>query len=71
MYGWYDAIVNDTRFILSIFLPFIFAASLLVLKLGKDRMVAIAGRRLPFAQFFAGLLICLALIDVLYNAARS
>lgn len=71
LYGWYDAIVNDTRFILSIFLPFIFAASLFVLKMGKDRVVAIAGRRFPFAQFFAGLLICLALIDVLYNAARS
>lgn len=71
LYGWYDAIVNDTRFSLSIFLPFVFAASLFVLKLGKDRVVAIAGRRLPFDQFFPGLLICLALIDVLYNAVRS
>ncbi|HEX7515880.1 MAG TPA: hypothetical protein VF345_01195 [Chthoniobacterales bacterium] len=70
LYAWYDAIVNDTRFILSIFLPFIFAASIFVLKMGKDRVVAIAGRRLPFAQFFAGLLICLSLIDVLYNASR-
>ncbi|HWM23926.1 MAG TPA: hypothetical protein VNP98_03815 [Chthoniobacterales bacterium] len=71
LYGWYDMIVNDTRFSLSIFLPFIFAASLFVLKMGRDRMVAIAGRRLPFDQFFPGLLICLALIDVLYNAARA
>jgi hypothetical protein len=71
LYGWYDAIVNDTRFILSIFLPFVFAASLFVLKMGKDRVVAIAGRRLPFDQFFPGLLICLALIDVLYNGVRS
>jgi len=71
LYGWYDAIVNDTRFVLSIFLPFIFAASLFVLKMGRDRTVAFAGRRLPFDQFFPGLLVCLALIDVLYNAARS
>lgn len=70
LYAWYDTIVNDTRFILSIFLPFIFAASIFVLKLGRDRMVAIAGRRLPFGQFFAGLVICLSLIDVLYNACR-
>ncbi len=71
LYGWYDTIVNDTRFSLSIFLPFVFASSLFVLKMGKDRVVAMAGRRFPFAQFFAGLLICLALIDVLYNAVRS
>ena len=71
LYGWYDMIVNDTRFILSIFLPFIFAASIFVLALGKDRVVAIAGRRLAFPQFFAGLLLALAMIDVLYNAARA
>lgn len=71
LYAWYDKIINDTRFVLSIFLPFIFAASVFVLRLGRDRVVAIAGRRLPFSQFFAGLLLGLALIDVLYNAARS
>ena len=70
LYAWYDAIVNDSRFILSIFLPFIFAASLFVLKMGRDRMVSLAGWRLPFAQFLAGLVICLSLIDVLYNASR-
>ena len=66
----YDQIVNDTRFVLSIFLPFIFAASLFVLAVGKERVVAVFGRRLPFSQFFAGLLLALAAIDVLYNAAR-
>jgi hypothetical protein len=71
LYGWYDMIVNDTRFILSIFLPFFFAASIFVLALGKDRIVAIAGRRLAFSQFFAGLLLALVMIDVLYNAARA
>lgn len=70
LYAWYDAIVNDTRFVLSIFLPFVFAASVFVLRLGRGRMVMIAGWRVPFAQFLAGLLVCLAGIDVLYNAAR-
>lgn len=69
LYAWYDAIINDTRFILSIFLPFIFALSVFVLKMAKDRAVDIAGRCIPFAQFFAGILIGLALVDVLYNAA--
>jgi hypothetical protein len=69
LYAWYDQIVNDTRFILSIFLPFVFAASLFVLAVGREMVVAIFGRRLAFPQFLAGLLLVLAMIDVFYNAA--
>ena len=70
LYAWYDAVVTDSRFILSLLLPFIFAGSTLLLGLGKNRTFAIAGRRWPFAQLFASLLICLTLIDVAYNALR-
>jgi hypothetical protein len=70
LYAWYDAIVSDSRFILSLFLPFVFVASTLVLGLGKDRTFAIAGRRISFMELFAGCLISLALIDVVYNALR-
>ncbi len=70
LYAWYDAIVSDSRFILSLFLPFVFAASTLVLGLGKDRIFAIAGRRISFMELFASCLICLALTDVVYNALR-
>ena len=68
LYAWYQAIVSDTRFILSIFLPCAFAASLFLMRLGKDRVIAIAGRQLRFEQFFPALLLALALIDALYNA---
>ncbi len=68
LYAWYDIIVNDTRFVLSIFLPFVFAGSLLVLRVGRDRVVAIAGRQFSFEQFFGALLLSLAAIDVIYNA---
>ena len=68
LYAWYQAIVSDTRFILSIFLPCAFAASLFLMRLGKERVVSVAGRQLPFAQVFSALLIGLALIDVVYNA---
>ena len=68
LYAWYDAIINDTRFVLSIFLPFLFAASLFVLRLGRDRVISVAGRQIPFEQFLAGLFLSLALIDVLYCA---
>ena len=70
LYAWYDTIINDTRFVLSIFLPFVFAASIFVLRLGKDRIISLAGRQLPFEQFFPGLLLGLAAIDAFYNAAR-
>lgn len=68
LYAWYQAISSDTRFILSIFLPCAFAASLFLMRLGRDRVIALAGRQLPFEQFFSGILIGLALIDALYNA---
>jgi 4-amino-4-deoxy-L-arabinose transferase-like glycosyltransferase len=70
LYAWYDAIVNDTRFILSIFLPFVFMASIFVMAMEKDRVIAIAGRRLPFMQFIAGVVLALTVIDVVYNAVH-
>jgi hypothetical protein len=68
LYAWYQALSSDGRFILSIFLPCAFAASLLLMRLGHGRGIALAGRQLPFEQFFPGTLIGLALIDVFYNA---
>jgi hypothetical protein len=70
LYAWYDAVVTDSRFILSLFLPFMFAASKLVLNLGKDWMFVIARRQLSFTQLLTGALIGLAFIDVAYNALR-
>ena len=68
LYAWYDQIINDTRFVLSIFLPFVFVASLFVLRAGRDRVVFFAGRQLSFEQFFAALFLALAMIDVVYSA---
>jgi 4-amino-4-deoxy-L-arabinose transferase-like glycosyltransferase len=68
LYAWYDAIINDTRFVLAIFLPFIFAGSFCVLRMGRDRLVSVAGRRLTFETFFAGVMLSLTVIDVLYCA---
>jgi hypothetical protein len=68
LYAWYDAIINDSRFVLSIFLPFVFAGSLFVLRLGRGRVLSIARRQIPFEQFFPVLFSGLAAIDLLYNA---
>jgi hypothetical protein len=68
LYAWYDQIINDTRFVLSIFLPFVFAASLFVLRAARGRVVSLAGRQLTFEEFLGGLFLALAMIDVVYNA---
>src|SRR4029077_12037733 len=70
LYAWYDAIVSDSRFVLSLFLPFVFVASKLILEFGKDCTWGIAGRRWPFMELFATVLIGLSLIDLFYNAVR-
>ena len=68
LYAWYDQIINDTRFVLAIFLPFIFAATLLVLRLGNGTDVTVFERRWAFSGFLSYLLFALATIDLLYNA---
>jgi hypothetical protein len=70
LFAWYDQIINDTRFVLSIFLPFVFAASLFVLRAGRGRVVSPGGRQLSFEEFLGVLFLALAMIDVVYNAAR-
>jgi hypothetical protein len=69
LYAWYDMIINDSRFILSIFLPFLFASSIFILRAGRERVVSLAGLKLPFEQFFGVLFLGLSVIDVIYNAA--
>lgn len=69
LFAWYAAISDDARFMLSMFLPFVFAASAFVFLLGRNRIVSLAGRTIPFERFFAALFLGLAAIDVLYNAS--
>jgi hypothetical protein len=68
LYAWYQTLVADTRFILALFLPSAFAASLFLMRLGKDRVITLAGRQLAFERFFPAILIGLSLVDVVYNA---
>jgi hypothetical protein len=68
LYAWYDAIINDARFILSMFLPFVFAGALFVCHLGHDSAIRIGHRRFAFEQWFAALLLGLAAIDIIYSA---
>ena len=70
LYAWYDTVVTDTRFILALFLPFIFVASRFVLAVGGDRSFTITGRSWSVPDLLAACLICLASIDVAYNLLR-
>jgi hypothetical protein len=70
-FAWFDAISSDTRFILTVFLPVIFTASVFILAVGGDRSFSIAGRRLPFVFVLSGVLFALSLVDVFYNGWRG
>ena len=67
LYAWFGAIVKDTRYVLSIFLPFVFAASVFVEAMGRNRSIVVADRRFGFMPVFSTTLGGLALIDVVYN----
>jgi hypothetical protein len=69
LYAWYNVVSNDTRFVLAIFLPFLFAVSVFVLRLGGDRVMSFGGRQISFERFFSALILGMAGIDLLYNAA--
>ena len=69
LFAWYGAIASDVRFVLSIFLPFIFAGSTFLICLGRNRVVSVGGRTFPLEQAFATLLLGLAMVDVVYNAS--
>lgn len=70
LYAWYGAVVTDSRFILSLFLPLMFVGSAVVRCLGTDDAFVIRARRWAFPSVYGAALICLALIDVIYNALR-
>ena len=67
LYAWYGAIVKDSRFILSIFLPSALAISLFIDAMGRDRSIVIAGGRYSFMPLFSVILAGLALVDLVYN----
>jgi hypothetical protein len=70
LYAWYDTVVTDSRFILTLFLPFVFVASRFALVLAEDHSITMAWRRWRTADLLGACLICLASIDVGYNALR-
>jgi hypothetical protein len=68
LYAWYGAIITDSRFILSLFLPFIFAGSAVLLRVFRKERFVICSRRVALTKLFAGTLIGLAMVDAAYNA---
>jgi hypothetical protein len=70
LYAWYDAVVTDSRFILSLFLPLMFVGSAVVRRVGTNDAFVIGSRRWAVPSIYGAALICLALIDIAYNALR-
>jgi hypothetical protein len=70
LYAWYGAVVTDSRFVLTLFLPSVFSLSIVIAKLGAEHTIALARREASLTTVVAWILIALALIDVAYNAVR-
>jgi 4-amino-4-deoxy-L-arabinose transferase-like glycosyltransferase len=68
LYAWYNAVVTDSRFVLTLFPPFVFAASIFIQKLARNETVALGRWNVPITTAVAAGTIGLALIDLLYNA---
>ena len=48
LYAWYGAVVTDSRFVLTLFLPFVFSASILVHRAcARSKRLPVAGRAIP------------------------
>ncbi len=70
LYAWYVPISSDSRFSLSLFLPFIFVTSKMILHFGGEISVAARGKAYRFANLFASVVLAMAALDIAYNAVR-
>jgi hypothetical protein len=70
LYAWYGAVVTDSRFILALFLPFIFSTSIVIQRLGQGHVYTIGRRKYAGLALVAASLISLVLTDVIHNAER-
>jgi hypothetical protein len=71
LYAWYGAVVTDSRFVLTLFLPLVFSLSVVIAKLGAEHTITLVRREASARTVVAMILIGLALIDVAYNALRT
>ena len=70
LYAWYNAVVTDSRFVLTLFLPFVFVASIAIQRLARDETVVIGRWTVPITTTVAAGMLTLALIDLLHNAGN-
>lgn len=67
LFAWYSPVVTDSRFNLTLFLPFVFVAGIAIQKLARDETIVIGRRTVPITVAVAAGVISLGLIDLLYN----
>jgi len=71
LYAWYGAVVTDSRFVLSLFLPLIFSLAVVIARIGEGQTIAIAGRQISIVALVGTILIALAVIDIFYNIGQT
>ena len=62
--------MTDSRFVLTLFLPFVFVASIAIQKLAREETVVIGRWTVPITTAVAAGMIGLAVLDLLYNAGK-
>jgi hypothetical protein len=70
LFGWYEPISPDLRFLLMLYLPFTFAASKLIARLSEGVVVRVGARRVPVFAALTCVLFVFATADATLNAAR-
>ena len=70
LFGWYEPLSGDARFVLLLFLPFTFTASKLISRLAGNATLQLAGRTIPVLSAIAAVLLVLATSEAIFNAVR-
>ena len=70
LYAWFSVFSPDNRFVLALFLPFLFIASKVIWALAADREFLLLGRRWAVPMIVTGALLALALHDAAYEGMR-
>ncbi|MGI8819841.1 MAG: hypothetical protein ACR2ID_03060 [Chthoniobacterales bacterium] len=70
LYSWFERMTGDSRFVLALFLPFVFSLSKLIQCLVVRRTTPLAGRAVTVLSALTGLVMLFAAFDAVFVAAQ-
>ncbi len=67
LYAWYEPLSGDSRFLLALYLPFIFTTSKLIVRLASGRTLQVGGRKVALLSAFVAIMLAFAIAEAIYN----